>query len=109
MHTSLATLPTGESRIPANSITPCTECGHMTRSTRMKLSDYPNTIARGGRGMCVTCWRNNKGVQGSLSTPERVQQHRYNVSGLESFMEARRRRGVPTEGLRNECRLDDAA
>jgi hypothetical protein len=81
----------------------------MTRSTRMKLSDYPNTIARGGRGMCVTCWRHSKGTQERLAAPERIQQHRYNVSGLESYMEARRRRGVPAEGLRCEYRLDAAA
>jgi len=36
-------------------------------------------------------------------------QHQNNLAGVEAYMAARRRRGVPPEGLQYECRLEDAA
>lgn len=110
MHTSLATLPNVDSPTSPAGIAPCAnpECGKLTRSSKMKSADYPDTIARGGGGMCVTCWNHSKAPRQD-SNPLKAIQFSHTMAGLGSFMEARRRRGVPAEGLRYECSMKDAA
>ncbi|ASN20679.1 hypothetical protein CGK93_14070 [Arthrobacter sp. YN] len=74
----------------------------------MKSADYPDTIARGGGGMCVTCWKRSK-QPCEVANPLKALQLSHTMAGLGSFMEARRRRGVPAGGLRCEYRLEEAA
>ena len=41
-------------------LTPCPDCGVLTRSTRASAQRYPGTRARRGRrGQCDTCFRRN--------------------------------------------------
>lgn len=54
-------------------LTPCPDCGVMTRSTRASAQRYPGTRARRGRlGQCDTCFRRNPpGLPEPSAQPDR--------------------------------------
>lgn len=72
-------------------VRPCTGCGHMTRPTRVKPQDAPGARLRAG-DLCRVC-DNNCGTV----PPERAALVAHE---LEVFFRARRRRGVPAEGIK---------
>jgi hypothetical protein len=97
---------------PSRGIVPCAnpDCRVPTRSSKATLQDYPDTRARGTGGLCATCsGRKRRGTPMKASFDAKEAQHQSNVAGVEAYMAARRRRGVPPEGLPYECRLEDAA
>jgi hypothetical protein len=81
-------------------------CGKMTRPLKAPLTEFPGTVARGGYGKCVVCYRAS--CRAEVSAQQKIR-HDSNVAGLEAYMAGRRRRGVPAEGIRFEYELEDAA
>ena len=42
-------------------VRPCVDCKRMTRPSKTKLRDYPNTIVRGNVARCLTCYLKVRG------------------------------------------------
>ena len=73
-----------------DSETECRACNKPMRPQRSRAEDYPGKVARSGRGMCTTCYRQaRKGVFPALPEPTHLTQ----------YFARRRRLGVPAEGI----------
>ena len=42
-------------------VRPCADCKRMTRPSKTKLRDFPNTIVRGNVDRCLTCYLKVRG------------------------------------------------
>jgi hypothetical protein len=47
-------------------VRPCEECGRPTRPSSSKLDEFPGTVIRGGRGLCMTCYGHIRPTLGHL-------------------------------------------
>lgn len=76
-------------------------CGRWTRTGRMKVADFPNTVVRGNETTCQLCLNHARRKDGELTQKPNVAEDRlaYTLKGLDAFMAKRRARGVDTDGL----------
>lgn len=90
---------------PLETGTPCTDCGRPMRRTRVPLKDAPGTVTGHNVVICVRDAERLKRAGQPVPTWETVQAKKELEPSnapqeLEAFVAARRRRGVPAEGLR---------
>jgi len=50
-------------------VRPCTDCQRMTRPSKSRLTDYPDTIVRGSAERCLTCYLKVRGRVESKPRP----------------------------------------
>jgi hypothetical protein len=76
-------------------------CNRWTRTGRMRLADFPNTVVRGNETHCQLCMNRNRRVAGELLQKPNVAEDRlaHTLKGLQSFMADRRARGISADGL----------
>ena len=89
-------------------VKPCgnPDCHRHMRPTKTKAADYPGTVSYGADGQCSMCYRAKLAAQQAEAQDLK---HQSNMAQAAAFVAVRRRRGVPPEGLRYECRLEDEA
>jgi len=77
-------------------LTDCTGCGRLTRPSNATANQFNvPTLKRYGQGMCWPCYRDE------LRRPPVEQPSEAAVrEAFEAFIRARRKRGVPEEGLK---------
>ena len=75
--------------------TPCCP-DKLTRPTRYKAADAPGTVKRTSSKVCVKCHEARR--------REEAQQFAATRNELAFYLESRRRRGIPPEGLRYQAK-----
>lgn len=91
------TKPSNTRTLPPR-IRPCPDCGTMTRSSKMTITEAPGTLVRQAGGKCSRCYRRPVAHR---RPGETVASHESNKASLDAYFANRRRRGVPAEGLRD--------
>lgn len=91
---------------------PCRDCGRRLRLQRDSAEEYPNTLPHAAHGLCFTCYRLRKHLGESVSEydppPKPLivhghdsadDQERTNAATTQAWLNARRSKGIPVEGV----------
>lgn len=75
---------------------PCLDCSRPLRARRDSETDHPGTVQARRKGRCNPCgYANQKG-----ETPAPQRNIQATIASLDAYMARRRKRGIPTTGLR---------